>query len=185
MSENGYMNSFIKDNRGTGNSYSSSGNVDDKEVQNVKNDISFNLNEIICIMNILSTALGIGAFTFPYILYEIGVINSLLIYIFVSMSIYYSLDLLRRFVVDSNLFSYSSITQTTLGNCWLKIYAIFTFIFYMSNIVNYINIIFNILKSMFGFLNNIFPKILYFILTFSLELLLCLFTADLNKIYYP
>ena len=61
MSENGYMNSFIKDNRGTGNSYSSSGNVDDKEVQNVKNDISFNLNEIICIMNILSTALGIGA----------------------------------------------------------------------------------------------------------------------------
>ena len=68
-------------------------------------------------MNILSTALGIGAFTFPYILYEIGVINSLLIYIFVSMSIYYSLDLLRRFVVDSNLFSYSSITQTTLGNC--------------------------------------------------------------------
>lgn len=183
MSENGYMNSFIKDNRGTGNSYSSSGNVDDKEVQNVKNDISFNLNEIICIMNILSTALGIGAFTFPYILYEIGVINSLLIYIFVSMSIYYSLDLLRRFVVDSNLFSYSSITQTTLGNCWLKIYAIFTFIFYMSNIVNYINIIFNILKSMFGFLNNIFPKILYFILTFSLELLLCLFTADLNKIY--
>ena len=183
MSENGYMNSFIKDNRGTGNSYSSSGNVDDKEVQNVKNDISFNLNEIICIMNILSTALGIGAFTFPYILYEIGVINSLLIYIFVSMSIYYSLDLLRRFVVDSNLFSYSSITQTTLGNCWLKIYAIFTFIFYMSNIVNYINIIFNILKSMYGFLNNIFPKILYFILTFSLELLLCLFTADLNKIY--
>ena len=103
---------------------------DDSEKNNKSNIFIFNLNELICITNIFATALGLGVLTFPYILYEIGVINSLFIFIFVSISIYYSLDLLRRFVVDSSLFSYSIITQATLGNRWLIIYAIATIIFF-------------------------------------------------------
>ena len=151
--------------------------------ENYKTNFYFNLNEIICIVNILASAFGVGAFTFPYILYEIGVINSLFIFIILSISVYFSLDLLRRFVVDSHLFSYSSITKKTLGNCWLKIYAISTFLFYISNIINYLNIIYNLAKSMMNFLDDLFPKISYFIITFSIELLLCIFTSNISKIY--
>lgn len=143
----------------------------------------FTLNELICIVNILGTALGIGVFTFPYILYKIGVINSLFIFIFLSASVYYTLDLLRRFVVDSQLFSYSKITQTILGNFWLKAYAIATFLFYMSNIVNYLKIVYDLAKNMMKFLNDIIPKIIYFILTFVIEIILCLYTNRNSKIF--
>ena len=101
-----------------------------QRTQTLSERFHFTFNEIICIANILATALGVGVFTFPYILSEIGVINSLFIFLFVAISVYYTLDLLRSFVVDSKLFSYSSITQTTLGSCWLKVYAIFTVFFY-------------------------------------------------------
>lgn len=143
----------------------------------------FNLNELICIANILATALGIGIFTFPYILYKIGVINSLFVFIILSLSVYYSLELLRRFVVDAKLFSYASITQTTLGNCWLRIYAVFTFFFYMSTIINYLKIISNLAKSMMGFLTNKIVNIFYFLLTYVLEVILCLYTSNISKIH--
>lgn len=143
----------------------------------------FNLNELICIANILATALGIGIFTFPYILYKIGVINSLFVFIILSLSVYYSLELLRRFVVDAKLFSYASITQATLGNCWLRIYAVFTFFFYMSTIINYLKIISNLAKSMMGFLTNKIVNIFYFLLTYVLEVILCLYTSNISKIH--
>ena len=143
----------------------------------------FTFNEIICIANILASTLGIGLFTFPYILYEIGVINSLFIFLLVSISVYYTLDLLRSFVVDSKLFSYSSITHTTLGPCWLKVYAIFTFFFYMTGIINYLNTIFSLLSGMLDLLNNKVVKVFYFLLTYSLEVVLCLFLSNVSKIY--
>jgi amino acid permease len=143
----------------------------------------FNLNELICIGNIFSTALGLGVLTFPYILYEIGVINSLFLFLFISISIYYTLDLLRRFVVDSSFFSYSIITQATLGNCWLRIYAISAILFFLSTIVNYIKLIFNIFRSMFDSLDNTLPQVFYFIITFLIEVLLCVFTSNISKIF--
>ena len=156
--KDGFMSSLVIDNRGSKNANRVSESIEVEEEVSMRGEESetpretpnniglpFKLNELFCIADILSSALGIGAFTFPYILYEIGVINSLFIFIFVSICVYYSLDLLIRFVVDSNLFSYSATTQTTLGNCWLKIYAISTFLFYMGNIVNLIKVMFNIL----------------------------------------
>ena len=143
----------------------------------------FNSNEIICVANILASAFGVGIFTFPYILYEIGVINSLFVFIILSISVYFSIDLLRRFVVDSKLFSYSEITKATLGNCWQKVYAISTFSFYISNIINSLKIINNLAKSMMSFLNDTLPKIFYSLIIFVIELLLCIFTSNLSKIY--
>ena len=160
--------------------------VENNEVATKENKNStifcFNLNELICIGNIFSTALGLGVLTFPYILYEIGVINSLFLFLFISISIYYTLDLLRRFVVDSSYSSYSIITQATLGNCWLKIYAISAILFFLSTIVNYIKLIFNIFKSMFDSLDNTLPKVFYFIISFLIEILLCVFTSNISKI---
>ena len=159
-----YMSSLVEDNRGSKNENRVSESIEAEVGVSIKDEesetpneipnntgLTLKLNELICIADILSSALGIGAFTFPYILYEIGVINSLFIFIFVSICVYYSLDLLIRFVVDSNLFSYSATTQTTLGNCWLKIYVISTFLFYMGNIVNIIKVMFNIISSMLNF----------------------------------
>ena len=151
-----------------------------------KNCLSYfqlNLNEIICIANILASAFGVGIFTFPYILYEIGVINSLIIFIILTISVYFSIDLLRRFVVDSKLFSYSSITQATLGNCWHRVYVISTFSFYISNIINSLKIVNNLAKGMMSFLNRPVPKLFYSLIIFVLELILCTFTSNLSKIY--
>lgn len=193
----GYMSSLVDDNRGSKNANRVSESIEEsmreedggtpREIPN-NTGLTFKLNELFCISDILSSALGVGAFTFPYILYEIGVINSLFIFIFVSICVYYSLDLLIRFVVDSKLFSYSATTQTTLGNCWLKVYAISTFLFYMGNIVNLINFVYNIISSMINFKDdddkdNQLIKIPYFLATFTFELFLCLFTNDINKIH--
>ena len=154
-----------------------------KKEKKISEKFHFNLNELICIANILVTALGIGIFTFPYILYKIGVINSLFVFVFLCLSVYYSLELLRRFVIDAKLFSYASITQVTLGNCWLKIYAIFTFFFYMSTIINYLKIIYNLAESMMGFLSNDIVNVFYFLLTYALEVVLCLYTSNISKIH--
>ncbi len=196
-----YMSSLVEDNRGSKNENRVSESIEAEVGVSIKDEesetpneipnntgLTLKLNELLCIADILSSALGIGAFTFPYILYEIGVINSLFIFIFVSICVYYSLDLLIRFVVDSNLFSYSATTQTTLGNCWLKIYVISTFLFYMGNIVNIIKVMFNIISSMLNFKDdddndNQLIKIPYFFITFTIEILLCLFTNDINKIH--
>jgi len=196
-----YMSSLVEDNRGSKNENRVSESIEAEVGVSIKDEesetpneipnntgLTLKLNELLCIADIISSALGIGAFTFPYILYEIGVINSLFIFIFVSICVYYSLDLLIRFVVDSNLFSYSATTQTTLGNCWLKIYVISTFLFYMGNIVNIIKVMFNIISSMLNFKDdddndNQLIKIPYFFITFTIEILLCLFTNDINKIH--
>ena len=115
----GYMSSIVMNNRGSKNANRVSESIEVEEEVSIREEdnvnpeetpkntcLTFKLNELFCIADILSSALGVGAFTFPYILYEIGVINSLFIFIFVSICIYYSLDLLIRFVVDSKLFSY-------------------------------------------------------------------------------
>lgn len=159
----------------------------DKNTNNDKKCINYfclNLNQFIFIVNVLTTTIGVGVFEFPYILYEIGVFNSLFIFIFLSISVYYSLDLLRRFVVDSKLFSYSIITKTTLGDCWLRIYAISTIIFYMSNIVNTLRLMFKTANSMMGLSDNdSLLKMVFFLSTGLLEILLCLLTCKLSKLY--
>lgn len=141
-------------------------------------------NELICIANILASTLGGGAFVFPYIIYEVGILSSLFIFIFVSISVYYSLDLLRRFVVDSKLFSFGFIVNKTLGNFWLKIYAISAFLFYMSSIVNYLVFLYRYVESMIDFFDGGWGKILFFVISYIIEVVLCIFTNKVSKIHY-
>ena len=65
---------------------------------------------------------------------------------------YFSLDLLRRFVVDTKLYSYASITQATLGYIWLIAYAVSSFIVYMLSVSSY-------LKSLYNYTISIIPGI--------------------------
>ena len=95
---------------------------------------SINLNGWFTIINLVSGALGGGVFKFPNILYNIGIFNGIVCFIFVSFSIYFSLDLLRRFVVDTKLYSYASITQATLGYFWLLHMRFFHLLLYVEYI---------------------------------------------------
>ena len=87
-------------------------------------------SELSCILNIAVSSIGGGCFSFPYIVYEGGIMVSLFIFIFVTFCIYYSVDLLRSFVVDTKYFSFSLMTETILGSKWLTIYAFSSFIIY-------------------------------------------------------
>ena len=205
---NGYLDSFIGSQRGSKNCVSSYTDEDEIESKKTRNDSSsgngekicinreksvesklekkekfFNKNEIICIINVIASTLGSGAFCFPYILYQIGIMNSFFIFLFVSICCYFSLDLLRRFVVDSRLFSFAIITQTTLGNFWLKIYVITSFIFYMSGLINYSKLLYLIMESMLNFLKEGIFKVLYFLIVGTIEIILCIFTNELTKLF--
>lgn len=209
MTENGYMNSFVNDNNK--NEYRDSGFNDDDDYSKIDDNYNkgkiialnvsngennspqqkeyflFNLislNEWICILNILSSTLGVGVFVYTYIIYQLGIFSFLFIFIFISITVYYSLDLLRRFVVDSKLFSFSVITQTNLGNCWLKIYAVSAFLFYMSCIANHSDFLYKFMESMLTFLKDGFGKYLYFLISCIIEIFLCILVHKLNKLHY-
>ena len=211
MTENGYLQSFVESNRESKNDYRDSGFNEEDSYHNLKNTPtdkfnkinSFNIssssdrnsdkekngssnkfNEFICIINILSSTLGGGALVFPYILYQVGLITSLILFIIVSISVYYSLDLLRRFVINSKLFSFSIITQATLGNLWLRISAFSAFLFYMACIINYLVILYNFTNSMLDFIKEHWGKLIYFLISCSIEIILCIFTNKISKIHY-
>ena len=54
-------------------------------------------NEFYGVVNLLASAIGSGCVTFPSLLQTAGIITSFIIFIIVSISIYFSLDLLRNF----------------------------------------------------------------------------------------
>ena len=145
---------------------------------------SFNLNGWFSIINLIGGALGGGVLSFPEILKNIGMVSGLICFILVSVSVYYSLDLLRRFVVDTKLFSYSDITKTTLGYFWLIMYAISSFIIYMSCISSYINSLSKITKSIFHLGEDIpLEKFIYFFIFYIIEVILCIFTSNVSRIH--
>ena len=211
--KDGYLHSFVADNRGTQNENRDSGFRDDDEesdiveeqtpannnninsfgvstatdvYNNTPNKTSFlTLNEWLCIINILASTLGVGSLVFPNILYQIGIITSLIIFIFVSISVYFTLDLLRRFVADSKSKSFSLITQQTLGKFWLKIYTISCFLFYMSCIINYLDTLYEFINSLTNkYFDKGWQKIVYFICSCFIEIILCVFTNKISTLHY-
>ena len=148
---------------------------------------SFNLNAWFTIINLVTGALGGGVIAFPSILRDIGMVTGMICFFIVAFSVYYSLDLLRRFVVDTKLFSYASITNATLGYFWLIMYSISSFIVYMMSIASYLHILFLISFSVIGISDDkedkSVEKLIYFFISYIIEVLLCLFTSNLSKIH--
>lgn len=180
---------FIKSNDielidGTNNNKNNLKNPEEEEKANCTL-FSFDLNGWFCIINIIMGALGTGAFSYPSIVYTIGVFNSVICFIFISISIYFTLDLLRRFVVDTKLYSYGAITQETLGYFWLVAYAISSFIVYMMSISSYLKILYNTTRAVIpGIEDNNVAKFFYYFITYLIEVVLCMFTSNLSKISY-
>ena len=149
-------------------------------------------SELSCILNITVSSVGGGCFTFPYIIDSLGFINSIIIFIFVTICIYYSLDLLRCFVVDTKYFSYALITETILGKLWSKIYCVTSFLYYLSFVLNYLTLIYSffqliIIKSELNQNENNdyldLYGIIFLVLTCALEIFLCIYTSKTDKIH--
>ena len=133
------------------------------------------------ILNICASAVGAGCFTFPWIISNLGILNNTFIFLVVSLCIYYSLDLLRSFVVDTKYFSFSLMTETTLGKKWLMVYSISSFIYYISININYLSIIYSIFRSFFLAHSTLYGFI-FLLVTCSIEIFLCLYTSKTAKI---
>ena len=97
-------------------------------------------NEFYGVLNLIASTIGGGFVTFPSLLQTAGIITSLICFIIVSICVYFSLNLLRNFIISTNLFSLSGITKKLLGKRWLKIYAFSAVIFYLSIEINYVNL---------------------------------------------
>ena len=95
------------------------------------------------IINITSSAIGGGCLHFSSILSTIGLPLTVIIFLFVSLCIYYTIDLLRYFVVDTKFFSFALMTNEILGKNWLRVYTISSLIFYISGEINYLSTIYN------------------------------------------
>ena len=136
------------------------------------------------ILNITVSAIGGGCFGFPYMMYEGGILVILFIFLFVTACIYYSVDLLRSFVVDTKFFSFASMTETILGPKWLKVYALCSFIIYFSMVVNYLASIYVYIQGMIDFDNNLFYHIIYFCITVIIEIFICLYVSKMSNMMH-
>ena len=136
------------------------------------------------IVNLISSAIGAGCLHFSDILQNLGFPKTLLIFLFVTFSIYYTMNLLRRFVVDTKYFSFALMTSKILGKNWLKVYAICSLIFYLSTVIYYISEIYNLVLN----ITNISAdyeyiiNIIYFAITIILEIIICKYISNIQQI---
>lgn len=140
-------------------------------------------SEITCILNIAVSAIGGGCFSFPHIIYEGGIIVSLICFLFITICVYYSIDLLRRFVVDTKYFSFALMTEKILGSNWLKVYAFCSFTIYTCMEVAYLSSIFVYVKGMYN-LNGPLAHILYFLISMIIEILICLYITKIEYMHF-
>ena len=135
------------------------------------------------ILNVTVSAIGGGCFSFPYMMYEGGILVVIFIFIFVTSCVYYTIDLLRSFVVDTKYFSFALMTETILGHRWLKIYAFCSFVIYVSMVINYLTSIYVYIQGMIDF-EGILSNIIYFIVTIIIEIIICLYITKMNNMMH-
>ena len=139
-------------------------------------------SKISCILNIAVSAIGGGCFLFPHIIYEGGIIVSLACFLFITICIYYSVDLLRSFVVDTKYFSFALMTEKTLGATALKVYAFCSFVIYTSMEVSYLSSIFLYVKGMYN-LSGALAIFLYYLISMIIEILICIYISKIINMH--
>ena len=135
------------------------------------------------ILNVTVSAIGGGCFSFPYMMYEGGIMVIIFIFIFVTGCVYYSIDLLRSFVVDTKYFSFALMTEAILGTKWLKIYAFSSFVIYVSMVINYLTSIYVYIQGMIDF-EGVLSNIIYFIISMIIEIIICLYISKMNNMMH-
>ena len=130
------------------------------------------------VINICASSIGAGCLTFPHFVDSIGIVNSFIVYIIVSMCLYYSFDLLRCFVVKNNYHSFSEMTEKALGKNWLIAFAAASSIFYLNGIINYMNMCYSIFRMLLineQSFKKLYYGIAYLLITYGIEIFLCLY----------
>ena len=142
-------------------------------------------SQISIIINIICSAIGGSCFNFPFIIEKLGLPITLIIFILVMISIYYTIDLLRRFIIDTRFFSFALMTERIIGSNWMKVYVICSLILYLSIEINYISEIFTIVSKLIGISGkkDYIKKIVYFILTIIFEIFICSYSSNIKKIH--
>ena len=137
-------------------------------------------SELSCILNVVVSAIGSNTFTFSYIIYDSGIIAAFLIFIFVTAGIFYSIELLRSFIVDTKFYSFALMTETILGKKWLKIYGVSSLIVYLSMVVYYKKMMYTYIMGIFGKENDInyVYKLIYYFSIAAVEIIVILFTKN-------
>ena len=137
------------------------------------------------IINLTTSAIGGGCLNFPIILTSIGLPLTSIIFIFVSLCVYYSVDLLRSFVVDTKFFSFALMTNEILGKNWLILYVICSLAFYLSVEINYLSIIYTVISKTIDFSGKyeILINIAYFIISILIEIFICSYISNIRKIH--
>ena len=135
------------------------------------------------ILNMTVSAVGGGCFSFPYMMYEGGIIVILLVFLFVTACIFYSIDLLRSFVVDTKYFSFALMTEAILGPKWLKVYASSSFIIYVGMIINYLISIYVYIQGMIDF-EGILSNLIYNIISIIIQIVICLYISKMDNMMH-
>ena len=73
-------------------------------------------------------------------------------------------------------------TETILGPKWLKLYAVSSFIIYVSMEVSYLTSIYIYIKGIFGF-EDVWIKVLYYLVSMAIEILICLYISKIAKMH--
>ena len=138
-----------------------------------------------CILNIIVSAIGGGCFRYSYMMEDGGIFVSLAILIFVTACIYFTIDLLRSFVVETKYFSFALMTETILGPRWLQLYAFCSLIIYISMEVSYIESIYEHIIEIHRNVatNNAWFIILYFLITMIIEIIICMYISKIAKMH--
>ena len=105
-----------------------------------------NDSQLSLIINIVCSAIGGSCFNFPFILEKLGLPLTLIIFILVMLSIYYTIDFFRSLIVDTKFFSIALMIEKIIGKNWKKVYAISSLVFFISIEINYISEIFTIVS---------------------------------------
>ena len=146
----------------------------------IKSDSKFS-----AIINLSSSAIGGGCLNFPAIIKSIGLPLTIGIFLFVTVCIYYTIDLLRYFVVDTKFFSFALMTNEILGKQWLKVYAIISLIFYITIEIHYLKMIYTIISQMID-LNGEYKALLnlaYFAISITIEIFICSFISKTKRVH--
>ena len=105
-----------------------------------------------------------------------------IIFLFVTICIAYSIDLLRSFVVDTKYFSFALMTETILGPKWLKFNAVSSFIIYVSMEVSYLSSIYVYIQGIFN-ITDVWFTILYFFISMVIEIIICIYISKNAKMH--
>ena len=105
-------------------------------------------------MTATAMTFGTGCMTFPYIIGQMGVVPGVVIFLLVSFSMLYTLDLLLKGSLNANTFNFGDLTKKSLNNAGFIVYNVSTIVFLIGAVMTY-------QLTSYQFFTDIFYKYFY------------------------